>query len=220
MIFDRQTARQILAGKKTQFSRPVNPEASSDPWEPGHRYAIETKRYNADRDQQERATIWFFQVTEVLQTTFAQLDERDAQREGFPALDDLRTWWWDRYRWGHATEPQPAIWVVRFALTRDDVPRMLHRDSQHGYTHDPNLALAEEPEAVDGWSQERITAEAGRVYSATHAEDELKKEARSIGASLKETVNRAGRAGVDVDEHILRIREELEEMRRKLSDAA
>jgi hypothetical protein len=45
---------------------------------------------------------------------------------------------------------------------KHDAPRLLHRNSTHGYTDDPALALHLEPEAVPAETQEWITARVHR----------------------------------------------------------
>lgn len=53
----------------------------------------------------------------------------------------------------------------------DDPPRLLHRRSEHGYTAEPALALAQEPEAVSRATQGRLSEEA-RVRARSRARGE------------------------------------------------
>ena len=42
----------------------------------------------------------------------------------------------------------------------NDPPRLLHKHSEHGYTHSTHEALTDEPEAIDTTTQQRLTHEA------------------------------------------------------------
>lgn len=56
-----------------------------------------------------------------------------------------------------------GVWTITSkgrAALRQHVPRLLHKNSQHGYTHDPLMALPDEPEAVDRPTLERFVREA------------------------------------------------------------
>jgi hypothetical protein len=215
VIFDRHIAWHILDGKVTQFRRPVRSPRPG--WTEGELHKLEVERRGADGP--ERHILGFIRIAQVELQALADITDEDARASGWRDARRLFTRWREKYGTG-PLDPDARCWTVTFELSREHIPRLLHRDSQHGYTHDPRLALVDEPEAVDETTQADITRRAGEVYNATHAEDELRRKARSLSAQLKETVNRATRKGIDIDENVERIRAELDAVQRKLREAA
>lgn len=225
MIFDRHTAHQIIRGEVTRFYRPVRgPRAG---WAEGERHKLEVLRSvswlhaerKSDDDGERQVLLGFIRIVDVDDLHLSGLTEEDTKAAGWTHRSLFIQWWRDEYGTG-PLDPDARCWAVTFELDREHVPRLLHRDSQHGYTNDPRLALAEEPEAVDVAAQVKITSEAGRIYSVTHADEERRRAARSLSAQLKEETSRAQREGIDIDDNVERIRAELDEIRRKRQDAA
>jgi hypothetical protein len=82
---------------------------------------------------------------------------------------------------GSRIDLEPRAWIVItgcdhkhdpwqiFYVLHDYRPRLLHRDSSHGYTTNPALSLSEEPEAVPEHVQGEISREAdqGGAYART-----------------------------------------------------
>jgi hypothetical protein len=52
-----------------------------------------------------------------------------------------------------------------------DAPRLLHRRSVLGYTHNPALAMLYEPETVGLETQRELTARAARTAQQTRADE-------------------------------------------------
>ena len=225
MIFDRHTAHQIIRGEVTRFYRPVRGERAG--WAEGERHKLEVLRTvswlsperQSDDDGTRQVLLGFIRILDVDQLHLGDIGEEDAAAAGWTHRSLFIAAWREEYGTG-PLDPDARCWAVTFELDQEHVPRLLHQDSSHGYTNDPRLALAEEPEAVDEDAQARITEEAGRVYAVTHADEQRKRDARSLAAQLKEEAGRAQREGIDIDDNVLRIREELDEIRRKRLDAA
>ena len=56
--------------------------------------------------------------------------------------------------------------LLRDKRARTEKPRLLHRDSSHGYTDIPALSLSGEPEAVDEATQRRFSKEAKERFQS------------------------------------------------------
>lgn len=55
--------------------------------------------------------------------------------------------------------------LLRDKRSRIEKPRLLHRDSTHGYTDSPALALLREPEAIDKETQIQFSKEAWENFT-------------------------------------------------------
>lgn len=225
MIFDRHVAWYIIERRVTAFHRPVRSPRPG--WAEGELHKVEVirtvswldKERQSDDDGERQVLLGFIRILDVEQRQLADLTEDDAAAAGWSSLDRMMEWWREKHGTG-PLDPEARCWTVTFELSDEHIPRLLHQDSSHGYTHDPRLALADEPEAVDAEAQAKITENAGTIFSVTHADEQRKRDARSLSARLKEETARAQREGVDIDENVQRIRAELDEIRRKRQDAA
>jgi hypothetical protein len=54
----------------------------------------------------------------------------------------------------------PPVWAIRFELDTRHVPRLVHRQSERGYTSNERDALPDEPEAIDAATLADYTADA------------------------------------------------------------
>lgn len=63
------------------------------------------------------------------------------------------------------------VCAVRDPRRVPDPVRLMHRDSTHGYTDNPALAMPREPEAVPYATQTQITARAHRVAREAEADE-------------------------------------------------
>jgi hypothetical protein len=106
----------------------------------------------------------FVEVASVARATVNDVDDNLAQAAGFEDAGRFFAWW----RTQHHGVENPAmgpllvdepVWVVWFKVAGDP-PRLLHRNSQRGYTRNPHQALEGEPEAVPELAQQAITDEA------------------------------------------------------------
>lgn len=225
MIFDRHTAHGIIRGQVNRFFRPVRGPRPG--WAEGERHKLEVVRAvswlsperQSDDDETHQVLLGFIRIVDVDNLHLGEITDEDAKAAGWTHRSLFIQWWRQEHGTG-PLHPDARCWAVTFEVDQEHVPRLLHRDSQHGYTHDTRLALDEEPEAVDAETQAELTKRAGQVYGATHAEEQLRSKARSLSAKLKEAVNRATRKGVDIDDNVERLNQELDEIHRKLREAA
>lgn len=76
----------------------------------------------------------------------------------------------------------------------DHRPRLLHRNSAHGYTHSPAEALNEEPEAVPPHFQDRISREAQASNAITKERQRIRETTLRLESELHKRTGRARRA--------------------------
>jgi hypothetical protein len=79
-----------------------------------------------------------------------------------------------------------------------DRPRLLHRDSSHGYTESSSQALPVEPEAVPAKYQDHLATE-GRKRTLTSQTDEDRKRLER----LRRCQQQARKHGLDFDHHVM-----------------
>lgn len=101
-----------------------------------------------------------------------------------------------------------------------DLPTLMHKNPWRGTTHDPKDGAKDEPEEIDTAAHGKLRTQADTVYLATHADEQRKKEAKSLAAQTKEEIGRARQEGVDIEDNLERLRAELDEIRRKRQAAA
>lgn len=160
----------VLAGKKGEHWYPA--QEGAPPWIIGRSYAV-----------QDRAGAAALGYIKVLATTTMLLGEVTAsavKRGGHESPEAFQEWWRERHG---SWEPEAKVWAVVFALDLDRF-RLLAADSSYGYTHDPRMAMKDEPEAVDKEEQERLTREAQSGYANRRAASrariaQLRAEARA-----------------------------------------
>lgn len=98
-------------------------------------------------------------------------------------------------------------------------PRLLEKNpgmAKRDYTDRLDRAMSDEPEAIDAETASRFAAENNARHAALHAEDERRREVRSLTAQLREVGNLALQRGVDLPE-LHRIRVEVESARKRLA---
>lgn len=150
MIFKPDLARAILAGRKTATRRPVKPNEQECRYKPGRSYAIQMGR--------GKEAVGRFVVVEAQMATLGQFTLEDAKAEGFKTQRDFFDRWMEMY---DHIDPSQAVWVITFSL-ESDPPRLLHKDSSHGYTDKRHDAMHDEPEAIPTALQNAY-AEEGRA---------------------------------------------------------
>ena len=105
-----------------------------------------------------------------------------------------------------------------------DEPRFLHRNPGMGkndYTDNPAMTDARElPEPVTGDALKDIQDRARANFNVLHAEQEAKREVKSLKARLSETEARARKQGVDATPTLMRIRAEIADLEARLDQAA
>lgn len=87
-------------------------------------------------------------------------------------------------------------------------PRLMARDSSRGYTNEPAVAMAREPEAVSEEEQRAMTAEAHAREADTETLAQLQREQRTLPERLNEIRAASKREKVDrsADERVIRKR--------------
>jgi len=179
-------------------------------------------------------------VIEVRRERLGEIALADARREGFKTTDDFRVHWVTRHdrRWlaDLDREPDPAtllarfharhaaaeVWVVAFELDRAAAPRLLAARSERGYVEHHfdrggrGVALADEPEAIDERTQERLTAAARERRRAFLADRAAERRLLSLELRLRHARERAARQRIDVSGDLRVIAARVEAIERKL----
>jgi hypothetical protein len=88
-------------------------------------------------------------------------------------------------------------WVLSLKMAPQQ-RRLLHRDSSHGYTENPVMALQGEPEAVSEFEQEQITAEAHERFRGIRSDEVRRREERARLNRLRDLERRAQSQGLDL----------------------
>lgn len=134
MKFRPAVARRIQEGRTTMHLERIDP-ADPHPPKPGRDYAVQNGRRRSDAR---------IRMLDVRSAPLGALTFAEARGMGFRTRDEAWEDWKERYDSDDLTE---TVLFLRFELV--DRVNLLHRDSSHGYTSNPRLALADEPEAVD-----------------------------------------------------------------------
>lgn len=244
MIFKPELARRIVAGRKTATRRRVRPDEIACPYRPGRTYAVQPghgrpaiARIEVVRVERcllgdltfADAQSEGFRTTAEFKAHWVRLHDGPwvALREpaapdpdGCEAAEPLgEEQLAARFDARHAGAP---VWVIRFRLA--ERVRLLARsganaegDAARGYTSNPRLALANEPEAVDDQALARIVEEAARKPRVTRAEAWEESRAR-IAAELQRL--EAADLGRDVGTTLRALERQLARLDRKLGSGA
>lgn len=225
MIFRPELARAVVRGVKSQTRRPVKAGEDRCRYRPGGSYAVQPGR--------TKPSIGRIIVTRVDRRRLVEIPHEDARAEGFRSVAEFARYWLRLYDAAYrdalelATDDEVLdrwrsrfgsveVWVISFVPDPIARPRLLHRQSERGYTAVPADALPDEPEAVEAWVQERITREANERAAATR-----RAEVDELGSSdLAERIDRLERmaniAGVDVSREVRVLERRLADLRRKV----
>lgn len=95
-----------------------------------------------------------------------------------------------------------------------DRPRLLHRDSSHGYTESPSQSLPSEPEAVPEKYQEELSTEARKRFMESKALDRQRLD------RLRRNVAQAKKRGLDISPHLAAIEARIRMIEAELDQAA
>lgn len=98
--------------------------------------------------------------------------------------------------------------------TAQELPRLLHARSEHGYTDNPVHALRDEPEAVTSAYQRYLTRQAQRLAHDREREQWLELRGR-VQAALNDL--HAARFSVDVSRDVRAMRRTFERIDHKLT---
>jgi hypothetical protein len=158
LIVSQREANRIYSGRKTQHRLPRDRRAPSPESNIPISYRAPNPALGYNRDGTPKEAVLLACRVVILERWESRLyaaTEQDAKEEGFKNWADMIEAW--------GGEDQP-VWVVRFRLDTAHRPRLLASrvvaGRQGAYTDNPARALPDEPEAVDPFFQDRITAEA------------------------------------------------------------
>lgn len=157
-----------------------------------------------------------------------EVTDDEAVRSGHANAQEFWDWWLETFNqgWGHRTHTREspavvhAIDVYTVELDRSHRIRLLHKDSSHGYTENPYMAVSDEPESVEPEYLERFAKGAEDTGKILRAEQKAKEDARTQARRLRQARLTATRKGVDIDENVDWIERQLSEIERKLDQAA
>lgn len=101
-----------------------------------------------------------------------------------------------------------------------DAPRLLHRDSSHGYTETPYMAMPDEPEAIAEDEQAVLSLRARTSFATERKQENDRRDRQVWGQRLRRAEMRAADLGVDVFRQQAAIRQAVLEMERVTEQAA
>jgi hypothetical protein len=176
VIVDRRDARRIFEGRKVQHRVLRDRKCPLV----GESVPISFREPNPSMGYEEDGTpkleavrICHINVLERWETTLYGATNPDAEAEGYKDRDELIA------EWG-SPGFDLDVWVFRFELDPRHRPRLLSSGiiagRQGAYVESRMRALPDEPEAVDFFAQEEITAAA---HDRARAAEERRREERS-----------------------------------------
>jgi hypothetical protein len=206
LVLAAEQIHLVVSGQRTALLVPRRAERGDrPPYRAGASIALQI---GATRPARARVI-----VSRVTDIALGELDDGHARELGRRDLDELMAAWVDEH--GLWNENARA-WLVRVVVDRSAPRRLLHRDSSHGYTDDPRLALPEEPEAVGEHDLERASIDASRAeqrrYEATLAERERLPEHER----LRLIVDDARARGIDIDHGLWLVRKRIGALERQV----
>lgn len=186
----------MLRGTKTQTRRRRRVGEATSRHRPGTSVAIQPGR---GREAIGRALVVGVEAQQLVAITPAEITaEGFADRAGF-----ARHWIWlcdppwrealphafddellERFTTRFADE---EVWVITLAPDPGVAPRLLHRQSERGYTASPYAALEGEPEAVDALTLEAMSRRAHNVDMMRRKMDEAE-ENRDLAAEVDQAL--------------------------------
>jgi hypothetical protein len=189
LVLPRQQIHLVVRGERTALLVPRGEEAGERP--PFHAGATIALQPAPSRPATCRVA-----VSRVTDIALGELDDDLARALGQRDIYALQAEW---YNDGHQWDPAGRAWLVRIALDAAAAPRLLHRDSTHGYTSRVHDALPDEPEAVDD-----VRLAAGRRHAEKTERDrfeELLAQRRELPAPdrLRLALDDARARGIDVE---------------------
>lgn len=229
MKFRSEFIGAIRRGEKTQTRRPYKGHRCA--FAPGHFYVIErVESVREEYEDDEGATKVRYEdkttslgehieVRAVRKEILDDISAEDAEAEGFPDPESFL----DYYRAEYGNKRKGTlVWVVEFTYAQD-VPEFLA--VQQGLLHPPQYVgsvtrAIDEGERVDDMTLREFANDNWERYSELKPNQSADDEARRLGNKLKELRKRAQRTGVDVALEVAVITHQIQEIERKLDEAA
>lgn len=213
MIVTDKAARRIARGEITQLREPAH-QTRQCRWRTGNTYPIHTTPQPAN--QPDRPPVCRIQITNTHLEPIGNITYEAAVACGHISTSTFLEAWAAK----HGPNQDRLTWVITFQVDHRQPVRLLHRDSTHGYTADPRLAVPGEPEAVDDKTLAQYAKHAATHHQATRAVEAARREARALSSQLRVEYARAARRGADVTPEITAIRTQLDTIRNKTEEAA
>lgn len=195
MIFRRELAEMIFAGRKTQTRRPVKEGEERCKYVPERTYAIQLRRGGKQ--------IGRLMVLDTHRERLGAITEKAAKAEGFKSRDEFLTYWARLY--DHEPDLEQQVWVIHFV--NHDV-RLLNRSGGYPYYTDDLTAGMRggeeggEPEYVPDSVQTDFDKDARRRWSEHEEEEKSQQVAEQQGKQLARKLRRiqtdAAKLGVDI----------------------
>jgi hypothetical protein len=124
----------------------------------------------------------------------------------------------------HGGLPEQSVWLIEFKMARD-LPRLLAwphsgKGGHDDYVHSGHDTLVAEPEGVDAVTLNHFAVKNRDRFEDLNSGRLAEAEARMLSLKLKELRKRAARTGVNVTLEVAVIRHQLDQIERKLDEAA
>lgn len=190
MIVAAKIARGIAEGRVTEDRRPVDNDGDP-PFHRRQRVPIQTSLSKPPR--------CYVAVKAVRKERFVVIPIASVEASGYGSISEWQAAWVERF--GSRADTFSYQWVTTFRVEDDDLPRLLHRRSERGYTDRAAEAMSEEPEAVD---MARLSPSWGVDAAARHAEiraedpEYVQRLARQTANRVREALITRSRAGDDI----------------------
>jgi hypothetical protein len=173
VIFSSGLHVKVLNGTKSETRRLVKPGEDRCRYKVGTDYAVQAQRGGRAQGR--------LRILAIERQRVGDITEESVRREGFKTREDFEAAWRELHG---AWEPEREVWAIVFVPLTDQV-RLLAKDSSRGYTHDPRLALQQEPEAVDEEFTERNAREREEEFGRPYGMDAARAE-RSLAERVAE----------------------------------
>lgn len=105
-------------------------------------------------------------------------------------------------------------------MAPQEPPRLLHRDSTHGYTDQPALALPREPEAISAEEQQAISVQARSEFATERLALTQRRDRQMWVDRLRRAEQRADAKNVDIFKPQAQIRQQILVIERMVDEAA
>lgn len=247
VIAGRKTQARVTVKAEREVTRPNNTTYTSVPFVPqvGGTFTV-TLRDTPDTGREDL----HIKIADVAvdpgtgkpaPQRLGDIDYHGVRAEGHKTTDDFKMWWVTHHdrAWYLKQAPDElspgdvvarfdnrhadnSVWVVTLTIDHDARPRMLHKNSEIGYTTNPSLAMAGESEAVDRVTQEAISR-AGRELDALRAmgaAEESLEDLRDIDRQIVKWRTFGLRSGVNVRDQVRMLQQVRSGLERKVREQA
>lgn len=220
MIFHPTLARLIRDGEKTQHRIPIGEGEHACRHQPGQVRRVQPARQRPAQDpNRPPRTLCRIHITDVTRDLLGNVNDDDAQAEGFTTFDAYLNDWQARHGLDDWPLEQP-VWVLSFELytpstVRREAPLYLHagiigghRDdddlgdelADRGYTTNAARALVDAGEVIDAGRTTDAFASLQR-WNRDRAAAEREQAEMSLAERVERSIASARAAGVDTQRY-------------------